>query len=216
MGIFDLIYDMLGERRSEMIILFGAAGSGKSSQGRILAEQYGMCWLSVGQVIRDTGEFEAVTKRGELVDTEVVVELMRKEMARAEAEGEEVILDGYPRDVDQAEILQKDGTMKKISLAIILKVPKAELLKRLEQRGRKDDKEEVIRRRFEIFEENIEGIKKRLMESGVKVVELDGVGKFEEVTERIVAKIREELPDERLARMKRPAGKGEREQSYGE
>ena len=47
-----------------MIILFGLAGSGKTTQGKILAERHGMEWLSVGEVLRNTGRFDEILKRG--------------------------------------------------------------------------------------------------------------------------------------------------------
>ena len=43
-----------------MVIFFGPAGSGKSTQGRIVADKYGWRWLSVGQVLRDAGEFDEI------------------------------------------------------------------------------------------------------------------------------------------------------------
>ena len=63
-----------------MIIFFGPAGSGKSTQGRIIADKYGWRWLSVGQVLRDTGEFDEILKKGELVDDKEVVNLMNKQI----------------------------------------------------------------------------------------------------------------------------------------
>lgn len=168
-----------------MIVLFGPAGSGKSSQGRRLAEKYGMEWLSVGQVIRDTGRFNEVTDRGELVETGVVMGLMRERILAAKARGQEVVLDGYPRDIEQAEILVKEGTIKEIKLAVVIEVPEEELLRRLMKRGRKDDVTEVILRRFEVFKENMGGILRLLSEEGVRVVRILGTGTMEEVTERI-------------------------------
>ena len=47
-----------------MIILFGPAGSGKSTQGRLLADKFGWKWLSVGQVLRDSGRFAETLREG--------------------------------------------------------------------------------------------------------------------------------------------------------
>lgn len=181
-----------------MIILFGPAGSGKSTQGRTIADKYGWRWLSVGQVLRDTGKYNEILKAGELVDDETVVKLMGEQIGRANAEGMEVILDGYPRDVKQAEIMLADENsefFEGIDLAVVLEVPKEELWKRIETRGREDDTKEVVERRFKIFEENIGSILPILEEKGVPVVKVDGVGEYDEVTCRVETEIFKVLPE---------------------
>lgn len=190
-----------------MIIIFGLAGSGKSTQGQILAKKYGWRWLSVGQVIRETGKYEEVTKKGELVDNEVVIGLMNKEIERAESEGVRLILDGYPRDVEQAEYLIGHGFARKITGAIMLEVPRDELWRRIEARGRNDDVKEVIERRFEIFEQNIYTILKKMQQAGVKVMKVNGKGKYTEVTERLSYEIEKMVP-EAVERKERFSGSG--------
>lgn len=207
-----------------MIIFFGPAGSGKSTQGRTIADKYGWRWLSVGQVLRDTGRFDEILKSGELVDDKTVVELMNKEIEFAEAEGMEVVLDGYPRDTKQTEIMLEEKNQQffnNLKAAIVLDVPKEELWKRIEDRGREDDTKEVVERRFDIFEQNINSILPLLEEKGVKVIHVDGVGSFEEVTDRIVKIIQEIEPDspevwddEVMDSIENDAL--EREKSYGE
>ena len=180
-----------------MIILFGPAGSGKSTQGRTIADKYGWRWLSVGQVLRDTGRYNEILKAGELVDDETVVKLMGEQIARANAEGMEVVLDGYPRDQKQTEIMLADENSEffdDVDMAIVLEVPKEELWKRIEERGREDDTKEVVERRFAIFEENIGAILPTLAEKGIPVVKVDGVGDYAEVTERIEKEIVKVLP----------------------
>ena len=105
------------------MILFGLAGSGKGTQGKALSELLGWRTLSVGQAIRDTGEFQDLTNAGKLIPDEAVIELMNKQIAKAEDEGFDLILDGYPRDITQAEYMMQ--TMAdKINGAIILDVAK--------------------------------------------------------------------------------------------
>ena len=88
-----------------MIILFGPAGSGKSTQGEILAGKYGWRWLSNGQVIRDSRKYDDIINRGELIPDQDVIDMMNTEIAKAHTAGQDVILDGYPRDVTQARYL---------------------------------------------------------------------------------------------------------------
>lgn len=207
-----------------MIIFFGPAGSGKSTQGRKIADTYGWRWLSVGQVLRDTGEFEETLKNGELVDDETVVELMNKQIEFADAEGMEIILDGYPRDKKQTEIMLNDkdsAFFDRVSGAIILEVPKEELWRRIEERGRSDDVKEVVERRFEIFEQNICSILPLFVERNVPVERVDGVGDFDEVTKRITKVIQKMVPE--MVKVMAPDDPEsiendalEREKSYGE
>lgn len=207
-----------------MIIIFGPAGSGKSTQGRTLADRYGWKWLSVGQVLRDTGKFDEILKSGALVDDAVVVELMNKQIAMADAEGMNVVLDGYPRDVRQTEIMLSDEESEffdKIDGAIVLEVPMEELWKRIEARGREDDTEEALKLRLQIFEQNIGSILPLLEERGVKIAKIDGTGDFDRVTERLIKVVEELIPNtpevfncEEIDVIENDAR--EREKSYGE
>lgn len=209
-----------------MIIFFGPAGSGKSTQGRTIADKYGWRWLSVGQVLRDTGEFDEILEKGELVDDQEVVNLMNKQIDFARAEGMEIVLDGYPRDKEQANILLKESKTTdrdffgSVTAAIILNVPKEELLSRIQERGRADDTMEVIERRFEIFEQNIYSILPLLKERNVPIFEVDGLGTFDEVTDRIIKIVQDVIPapevwqDDEADAIENDAV--EREKSYGE
>ena len=197
-----------------MIILFGLAGSGKGTQGKALSEIFGWRWLSVGDVIRATGEYQDLTNSGKLIPDADVIRLMDKEIKKNEEEGFEMILDGYPRSVEQARYIA-DNMADKIDGAIILEVPKEELIERLTLRGRDDDKERsAIEQRFEIFEQNINSILPLFEAKGIKIRRVDGVGKIEEVTDRLVAVVEELDPEAR--EQKEDVNGGEIERSYGE
>lgn len=197
-----------------MIILFGLAGSGKGTQGKALAELFGWRTLSVGQVLRDTGEFKETLDKGELVDDNDVIRLMTAQIEKAESEGFDVILDGYPRDVTQAKWMM-EHMADKIDGAIILEVPKDELLERLALRGRDDDKdEEAINRRFEIFDENMATMREMLAEKGIETVEVDGVGAVDAVTDRLIEVVRKMVPSAKI--QSSDVNGGEIERSYGE
>ena len=197
-----------------MIILFGLAGSGKGTQGKALSEIFGWRSLSVGQAIRDTGDYAEATNKGELIPDEDVIRLMNHQIDKTEAEGFDVILDGYPRTATQAEYIV-NNMADKIDGAIILEVPKEELINRLELRGRDDDKEiSSIERRFEIFEQNICSILPLLEKANIPIERVDGVGKIDEVTNRLVSVIKKFNPS--AVEQINDVNGEEIEKSYGE
>lgn len=170
-----------------MIILMGLAGSGKSTQGKILAERLGGVWLSAGQVLRDTQDasVSAVQREGGLVTDKVTIPLMTKEMAQAIVDGKEVILDGFPRTKEQAE-WAAENIADRMKVMIQIVVSKKELIRRLEVRGREDDQSrEAIEERFRIVEENMLMVERVMGAAGVKTTRVSGEGTPEEVAERI-------------------------------
>ena len=197
-----------------MIILFGLAGSGKGTQGKALSEIFGWRWLSVGEVIRQTGQYKELTDRGELIPDEDVIRMMDKQIQKSEAEGFDVILDGYPRDKIQAEYLV-EHMADNIDGAIILEVPKDELYQRLSLRGRDDDQEKTsINKRFAVFEQNIYSILPLLEAKNIPIKRVDGVGTVEEVTDRLVQIVQKIAPNARI--QTNDVNGEEIEHSYGE
>ncbi len=174
-----------------MIILFGLAGSGKGTQSKALSEIYGWRWISTGELIRNSGKFNALIDNGNMISDADVTALLERELDKTDAEGYDVILDGYPRTAEQAKwIINREKD--KLYGAIVLDVPKEELYNRLYLRagldGRVDDQEKSsIDRRFEIFEQNICSILPLMEAANIPVVHVDGVGAEGEVTDRLCA-----------------------------
>ena len=197
-----------------MIILFGLAGSGKGTQGKALSEFFGWRTISVGEAIRRTGEYDDTINQGKLIPDDDVIRIMDKQIAKIESEGFDIILDGYPRNAYQAGYIMQ--TMAdKIDGAIVLEVPKEELYNRLALRGRADDLErESIDRRFEIFEHNIDQILPLLEAKNIPIERVDGVGKVEEVTARLVQVVKSMNPH--AIEQQNDVNGGEIEKSYGE
>jgi len=181
-----------------MIVFFGPAGAGKSVQGQMLAARNGWRWLSAGQMLRDTRDIELLKQMqtGQLVDPEKVNELMGEAIKRAE-NIDRVILDGFPREMSQAKWLIENKTHhgRDIQLVIVLEVPKSELLKRLEVRGRIDDTPDAIDERLRVYRTEMYPILTYLTERDVNIVHIDGVGSVGQVHDRIM----EELEAHRLA-----------------
>ena len=173
-----------------MIILLGLAGSGKSTQGQRLADKRGWKWLSAGQVLREAGTEPEKVNNGVLVDSEVVEGLLLPEIARYETEGVKVVLDGYPRDEEQAQRLINNKEMLQVTEKVVyLEVPLEELKERMMLRGRTDDTEEVIARRLKGSEQIICAILDKLEGAGVTVLRVDGTGTMDEVEERVATEV---------------------------
>lgn len=175
-----------------MIVFFGPAGAGKSVQGQMLAARNGWRWLSAGQLLRDTRDLELIKQMqsGKLVDPQTVNELMSDAIKRSHSV-DNVILDGYPREMTQAEWLVENRSHhgRDIKLVIVLEVPKSELLKRLEVRGRVDDTPEAIDERLKIYRTEMYPILSYLTEQNINIVHIDGVGTVGQVHDRIMEEL---------------------------
>jgi adenylate kinase len=172
-----------------MIVFFGPAGAGKSVQGQMLAARHGWRWLSAGQQLRDTHDIELIKEMqtGALVNPEKVNKLMGDALKRA-TNISRVILDGFPRQLEQAKWLieSQPEHQRSIALVIVLEVPRSELLKRLEVRGRVDDTPEAIDERLRIYRTEMYPILSYFTEQHINIVHIDGTGTVGQVHDRIM------------------------------
>lgn len=173
-----------------MIIFFGPTGAGKSMQGQMLAVRQGWKWLSTGEMLRDSADPEVirVLKSGELVSDELTYEVFDNAIKEAKQRNiEKVIVDGFPRTKTQAEWLSShmEKTDENIELVVVLEVPEAEIMRRLEARQRMEDTPETIARRMTIYRQKMYPVLGIFAEQGVKIVHLDGTGSAGEVHDRI-------------------------------
>lgn len=175
-----------------MIVFFGPAGAGKSVQGQLLAARNNWRWLSAGQLLRDTHDLELIKEMqtGKLVTPEKVNELMGDALKRSK-NIDRVILDGFPRQLNQAKWLIESQPQheRSVALVIVLEVPKSELLKRLEVRGRVDDTPEAVDERLKIYRTEIYPILTYLTGESVHVAHIDGTGSVGQVHDRIMEEL---------------------------
>lgn len=173
-----------------MILIFGPAGSGKSLHGQMLSARFSWRWLSAGQLLRDmkSHEISKVQHSGALVDNSIVNDLVARAIKKGHAEVDKIILDGYPREISQAEwLISQDYS---IGIVIVINVPRHELLKRLHVRGRADDADmSAIEERFNIYQKDIKAIRGLFEEHGVRIIDIDGHGTVGEVHDRIVKEL---------------------------
>ena len=128
-----------------------------------------------------------------LVDEVVFCELNK---TRTSEEERKHILDGYPRDAEQAKSLVKHEMNRcgktQIDVVIVMDITKSEILKRLSLRGRMEDNPETISYRMKVYEDMIALITGYFDSINVSVVHVNGVGSVGEVHDRI-EKVLEEL-----------------------
>ena len=175
-----------------MIIFFGPAGAGKSVQGQMLAARHGWRWLSAGQLLRDTRTPEVMDclREGRLVPPEIIGEVMDRALGSA-GDIHKVILDGFPREMAQAEWLLEAKTVhgREIDLVVVLEVPRQEILERLRVRGRVDDTPEAIDMRLGIYRKEIYPLLDLFNEQGVPIVHVNGVGTVGQIHDAIEAEL---------------------------
>ncbi len=146
------------------IVIFGAPGSGKGTQGDLLDKKYGFKHISTGDVLREEikngTELGSTAKgyidNGQLIPDSLMIDILAGVYdSLCPCEG--VIFDGFPRTVPQAEALKKmlaeRGT--EVSGMLELDVPDDMLMERLINRGktsgRADDNAETIRKRLDVY-----------------------------------------------------------------
>lgn len=167
-----------------MIIFMGVAGSGKSSQGRQIADEYGLPWLSTGEFLRMliAGKRRKDMVAGKLLKDEEIIALVQKILTVINKD-EEFVLDGFPRTTGQADWLlsqAKYGQLK-LTAVIQLEATEEEVSQRLMQRGRPDDTETAIRARFNEYEREIVPILDHFRQAGVPILDIDGGQSMEDV-----------------------------------
>ena len=147
------------------IIICGAPGCGKGTQSDLIVEKYGLKHLSTGDLLRNEIakksalglEAENYISKGNLVPDKMIFDILSNAIAEQTKGSKGIILDGFPRNVAQAEALEE--LMKKLNkettVLIDLNVEDEELIKRLlirgETSGRTDDNLETIKKRLEIY-----------------------------------------------------------------
>jgi adenylate kinase len=209
------------------ILLLGAPGAGKGTQSKRLAAEFDLEHVTTGDALRANKDMDlshmetefdtprAYMEAGELVPDAVVNEIVKT--ALQEADG--YVLDGYPRNLDQAEFLSE---ITDLDAALFLDVSEEELVDRLtgrrvcddcganyhvefappEEAGvcddcggdlvqRDDDTEDTVRERLRVYAENTEPVVDHYRERG-ELIEIDGEATPDEVFEAIVDAVDDE------------------------
>lgn len=213
------------------IVFFGAPGAGKGTQANIAAQKLNLVHIASGDLFRESLEqgtelgiqAKSYMEQGILVPDEITIRMVLERMSASDCKSG-VILDGFPRNLEQAKALDKTLSQqaKAIDAAVYIKVAEERLLKRLSGRWicrdcqtpyhvvdspprvqgrcdkcggelyqRPDDTFETARKRLEVYATQTAPLIDYYVRAG-KLLEVDGEGSIDDVSQRIVTALCEE------------------------
>ena len=189
-------------RTSMRLVLLGAPGSGKGTQAKLLKEEFKIPHISTGDLLRaavaaktELGlAAKVVMDKGELVSDEIVLGMLKERLAEDDA-NEGYILDGFPRNLVQADML--DSLLNEIKMpaehAVLIAVDPEEVVGRIAKRaleeGRSDDTEEVVRDRIKIYDTQTAPVVDHYRKHEI-LSEVLGQGSVDQVQKRILSVLR--------------------------
>jgi adenylate kinase len=210
-----------------ILVFLGPPGAGKGTQAKLLSQRMGFLHLSTGDLLREAVKNQTplgkkakeYMDRGELVPDELIVQLIEETMPK----GGNVILDGFPRTVNQALALEEmlKGKGEKISKVLFFDVPDEVIIDRLSGRRvcskcgavyhvkynppkiegvcdlcggslvqRDDDKEEVVKKRLEVYRKQTQPLIEFYQDRGI-IYKLDAEKGVEELFEEVKGLVRD-------------------------
>jgi adenylate kinase len=181
------------------LVIMGPPGAGKGTQAKLIAEHYGIPAISTGDIFRamktaDTPlarQVREIMESGGYVSDEITNAIVADRLAQPDC-NQGFLLDGYPRTLQQVQTLddylaESERPLNAvISLLADIEEVVARLLRRAVIDGRSDDNEETIRVRLQVYAEQTEPLLEVYRARGL-LVEVDGHGEVQEVSERIFA-----------------------------
>ena len=181
------------------IVLLGPPGSGKGTQAALLVKQLDVPHISTGALLRDAAkrgtvlglQAKAISDRGELVPDDVIAGMLEERLGRKDVSNG-FILDGYPRNLAQAESLTLllERLDQPVEEAILIDIEPRQIIKRIAKRaqeeGRADDTEETVRNRLRVYAEQTAPVADYYAERGL-LTRVLGEGGIDEIFQRILS-----------------------------
>jgi adenylate kinase len=179
------------------LVLVGPPGAGKGTQAAALSEKLGIPHISTGDLFRAHINDESGLGRrvkqyldgGDLVPDDITNQMVEERLAEPDTENG-FLLDGYPRNLNQANLLSTVLTASdmKLDAVVQLQVDEDVVVGRLLARGRADDNEEVIRNRQQVYREETAPLLDYYRDI---LITVDGVGEIDEITTRVLSALRD-------------------------
>lgn len=179
------------------VLILGAPGSGKGTQGKILAQRLGLVKITTGDILRAAVQSKTplgldakkYMDAGKLVPDGVIQDLIKAELLKSEAK-DGAVFDGFPRTAAQAELV--DQTLgargQRLTHVLLLDVTEEELLRRLHGRaaleGRSDDTPETVRTRLQVYQQDTAPLIAHYGQRGV-VHRVPGTGSVDDIAGEI-------------------------------
>lgn len=185
------------------LLIVGPPGAGKGTQAARISERFGIPTISTGDIFRkniaeqtELGvQVKAIVDAGDYVPDSLTNALVTDRLSEADADGG-FLLDGYPRTPAQVEYLNDLLASHGHSLDAVIRLvaDQEEIVRRLRLRsteqGRADDSEDAIRHRQEVYQRETAPLIEMFGRQGL-LVEVDGLGAVDDVTERIFSALAE-------------------------
>jgi len=204
------------------IIILGMPGAGKGTQAQIIEEELAIANVSTGAILREVSKSQSdlgqkvqtYLNSGQLVPDEIIIEMLVERISKDDCNNG-FILDGFPRNIEQAKSLDQAGVS--IDLVIYLKILEEQIIERMSGRRihlasgrsyhttfnppkvdgkddltgedliqRSDDKPEVIKKRLEVYFNETEPMLDFYNNKGMKFYEIDASEPVKAVTEKIL------------------------------
>jgi adenylate kinase len=204
------------------IILLGMPGAGKGTQAQIIEEELAIANVSTGAILREVSKSESdlgqkvqtYLNSGQLVPDEIIIEMLVERISKDDCNNG-FILDGFPRNIEQAKSLDQAGVS--IDLVIYLKILEEQIIERMSGRRihlasgrsyhttfnppkvdgkddltgedlvqRSDDKPDVIKKRLEVYFNETEPMLDFYKNKDIQFYEIDASEPVKAVTEKIL------------------------------
>lgn len=175
------------------LVLLGPPGAGKGTQAAILSEKLGIPHISTGDLFRaNIGEgtplgveAKSYIDAGKLVPTDVTARMVEDRLNQDDAK-DGFLLDGFPRTVEQAEILEQllQNHGEKLDGVLNFVVDEDVVVERMLARGRADDNEDTIRTRLGVYHDETAPL---IDHYGERIISIDAVGDVDDINARTMA-----------------------------
>lgn len=182
---------------AKRLIFLGPPGAGKGTQAQVLSENHQIPHISTGDILRAAvtnqtplgKQAKDYMDRGELVPDALILDLIQDRLSYEDTDNG-WILDGFPRNVNQAAFLEEllSKLNQSADCVLNLEVPDEVLVERLLARKRKDDNESTIRRRLEVYHQDTVPVI-NFYQDKETLQTIDGNKSMEEVTKSLSAVI---------------------------